>query len=196
MRCIGYMVGGDTMSVTLQCVLVILLGQLWHLTLHTVATSFDVVRVAGAGRVNWWQLPPCNFFSDYVVRISDYVVRVATGLLQGERQLNNRRRCRSVGRVCDRAETESHAATELCVDERTRDKIHSDREITTSLNKRGNDAADALASSAAAHHAAPKALIQTATKRRRVALTTHIFVADLLLQRRDVLRSMSEVDPG
>ena len=75
-------------------------------------------------------------------------------------------------------------------------KFHIDREITTTLDKRGNDAADALASAAAAHHAAPQTLIEAATKRQRVALTTHISVADLLLQRRDVLCSMSEVDLG
>ena len=74
-------------------------------------------------------------------------------------------------------------------------KNHIDREIPTTLDKRGNEAADVLASAAAAHHAASQALIEAARKRRRVALTTHIFVADLL-QRRDVLRSMSEVDPG
>ena len=49
---------------------------------------------------------------------------------------------------------------------------------------------------AAAHNASPQALNETATKRQRVAFSTQMSVADLLLQRRDILRSMSEVDPG
>ena len=44
----------------------------------------------------------------------------------------------------------------------------------------GDDAADALAPAAAAHHTAPQALTEVATKRQRFALSIHMFVAELL----------------
>ena len=50
-------------------------------------------------------------------------------------------------------------------------KAHIDRQVTTTLNKGGNDAADALAS-AAAHHAAPRTLTDAAYDRQRTALIT------------------------
>ena len=59
------------------------------------------------------------------------------------------------------------------------------------MSKGWNDVADALASAAAAHHAAPQALTEAATKRQRVALSTHMVVADLLFKR-DILLLMSE----
>ena len=58
-------------------------------------------------------------------------------------------------------------------------KVHIDREITTTLDKQGNDAADALASAAAAPHEAPQALAEAATKRQRVAVSTHVLVVEL-----------------
>ena len=71
------------------------------------------------------------------------------------------------------------------------------REITNTLDKGRNAVADALASAAAAHHAASPALTESATKRQRVALSTQMFVADLLfLTTYFFLLSMSEVDVG
>ena len=58
-------------------------------------------------------------------------------------------------------------------------KVHIDREITTTLDKGGNDAAHALASAAEAHHAAPQAPSEAATKRHLPALSTHVFVVEL-----------------
>ena len=63
-------------------------------------------------------------------------------------------------------------------------KLHIDQHITTSLKKGGNDAADALASAAAAHHAAPQALAEAAFERQRTTLVTHSFAAELLVRRR------------
>ena len=57
-------------------------------------------------------------------------------------------------------------------------KKHIDRQVTTTLNKGGNDAADALASTAAAHHAAPHALTEAAIGRQRAALITHSFASE------------------
>ena len=54
-------------------------------------------------------------------------------------------------------------------------KVHIDRPITTTLNKGGNDAADALASAAAAHHAVPHALTEAAIGRLRTAMVTQSF---------------------
>ena len=59
-------------------------------------------------------------------------------------------------------------------------KAHIDRQVTTTLNKGGNDAADALASAAAAHHAAPQTLTDAACERKRTALITHSFASELL----------------
>ena len=57
-----------------------------------------------------------------------------------------------------------------------------DLQITTSLNKGCNDAADALASAAAAHHAAPQALTEAARERQRTALITRSFASEFLLE--------------
>ena len=43
-------------------------------------------------------------------------------------------------------------------------KAHIVRQVTTTLNKGGHDAADALVSASAAHHAAPQTLTDTALK--------------------------------
>ena len=92
-------------------------------------------------------------------------MRIATGLLQGVRYLNNEGNAdlrdafvtevRLTTRQVDFVQVTGHAA-----------KVHIVREITTTLNKRRNDAADALASAAAVHHAAPQALTEAATKRQ------------------------------
>ena len=55
------------------------------------------------------------------------------------------------------------------------------------LDKGGNDAADALASAAAAHHSAPKALTDAAFERQRAALIARSFASELLFRRRAAL---------
>ena len=59
-------------------------------------------------------------------------------------------------------------------------KVRIDRQVTTTLDKGGNDAADALASAAAAHHAAPQTLTDVACEWQRIALLTHSFASELL----------------
>ena len=66
-------------------------------------------------------------------------------------------------------------------------KAHIDQQVTTTLNKGGNDAADALAFVAAAHHAAPRTLIDAAYERQRTALIMHSFASELLFRRRAAL---------
>ena len=48
------------------------------------------------------------------------------------------------------------------------------------MAKGRNDAADTLASAAAAHFAGPQALTEAATKRQRVTLSARALVADFL----------------
>ena len=114
----------------------------------------------------------------------DYVVRIATGLLEGEIHLKNEGDADLWDEIATKLKLKSTRQLSFAWFKRHATKIHIDREITTTLAKGGTDAVDALASAAAAHHAAPQALIEAATKRQRVALSTHIFVADLLLQQR------------
>ena len=87
------------------------------------------------------------------------------------------------------------------------EQIHIDRGITTALDKCGNDSADALASAAAASHAAPHLLLQAATRRKQHALALHWFAIDVLAQRRAAEERLndsighvdsfpSEADPG
>ena len=73
---------------------------------------------------------------------------------------------------------------------------HINRRITTSLDKGGNDAADALASAAAAHHSAPKTLTDAALERQRTALVTHCFASELLFRRRVALLALHGADHG
>ena len=75
-------------------------------------------------------------------------------------------------------------------------KVHIDRQITTSLDKGGKDAADALASAAAAHHAAPQALTEAVIDRQRTAWDTHSFAAELLFRIRVALLALHEADRG
>ena len=56
-----------------------------------------------------------------------------------------------------------------------RRRAHIDWQVTTTLNKGLNDAADALASVAAAHHVAPRTLTDAAYERQRTALMTAQF---------------------
>ena len=105
---------------------------------------------------------------------SEYVVRVAVGLLQCERQLNNE------GKAALWAEfvTDLRLKTTRLLDfvwvKGHSTKVHIDRQVTTTLDKGGNDAADSLASATASQHAAPQGLTAAATKRQRVALSTHV----------------------
>ena len=119
------------------------------------------------------------------------VVRIATGLLHGERQSNNE----------GDADLWNEFVTELGL-KATRQldfvwvKEHAAKSSSTGgspplWTKGRNDAADVLASSSAARHASLQALIEAG-----VALSTHMFVADLRFKRRDILLSMSEVDHG
>ena len=73
-------------------------------------------------------------------------------------------------------------------------KLNIDRQITTTLNKGGNDAADALASAAGAHHAAPQALTEAAIGRQRTAMVMHSFASELLFKRRVALLALHEAD--
>ena len=84
---------------------------------------------------------------------SEYVVRIATSRIRGETQRCNEENAdlwnefETVLRLNDTRRLEfvwvkGHAT-----------RAHIDRQVTTTLNKGGNDAADALASAAAAHHA-------------------------------------------
>ena len=75
-------------------------------------------------------------------------------------------------------------------------KPHVDRQVTTTLNKGGNDAADALASAAAAHHAVPRTLTDAASERQRTALITHSFASELLFRKRAALSALHEADHG
>ena len=74
-------------------------------------------------------------------------------------------------------------------------KLH-DRQINSSLNRSGYDAAVALASAAAAHHAAPQALTEAAIDRERTAWVTHSFAAELIFRRRVALSALHEADHG
>ena len=70
------------------------------------------------------------------------------------------------------------------------------QQVTTTLNKGGSDAADALASAAAAHHAAPQTLTDAACERQRTALITHSFASELLFRRRAALLALHEAEHG
>ena len=99
---------------------------------------------------------------------SEYVVRIATSRVRGETQKCNEKNAdlwnefENVLKINDtRLEfvwVKGHAT-----------RAHIDRQVTTTLNKGGNDAADALASAAAAHHAAPRTLTGAAYERQRTA---------------------------
>ena len=76
-------------------------------------------------------------------------------------------------------------------------KAHIDRRTTATLNNGGNDAADALASEAKAHRAAPQASAEAAARRHHTALATHIFADfECLLGRRVALSARGDVDRG
>ena len=114
---------------------------------------------------------------------SEYVVRIATSRTCREMQRDNEGNTD----LWDEFETKLRLdATRrldfVCVTGHAK-KLHIGRHITTSLNKGGNDAADALASAAASHHAAPQALTEAAIERQRTALLTHSFAAELLFQK-------------
>ena len=113
---------------------------------------------------------------------SAYVARIATSRTRGETQKCNEENAdlwnefETVLRINDTRRLEfvwvkGHAT-----------KAHIDRQVTTTLNKGGNDAADALASAAAAHHAAPQTLTDAAYERQRTALITHSFASELLFE--------------
>ena len=89
------------------------------------------------------------------------------------------------------AETEDHATSSIRVGQRTCDKKSYRQGNHHFFGQRGNDAADAPSSAAAADHAASQALTEAATKGQRVALST-----DAYEKRRDVLLAMSEADHG
>ena len=125
---------------------------------------------------------------------SEYVVRTATSRTRGETQQCNDENAdlwkefETVWRLDDTRRlkfvwVKGHAT-----------KIHIDRQITTSLNKGGNHAADALTSAAAAHHVAPQTLREAAYERQRTALITHSFASELLFKRRAALLALHEAD--
>ena len=59
-------------------------------------------------------------------------------------------------------------------------EVHIERGITTRLDKHANDAADKLASDAAAHHAAPDSLTTAAERRKGHAKAFHLLAAEIL----------------
>ena len=83
------------------------------------------------------------------------VVCIATGLLQGERQLNNEDCADLWDEFVTGLRLKSTRQLDLVWVKVHATKVHIDREITTSLDTGRNDPADALASAAAAHLAAP-----------------------------------------
>ena len=127
---------------------------------------------------------------------SEYVVRLGTSRIRGETQKCNEGNAdlwnefETVLRLNDTRRLEfawvkGHAT-----------KIHIDRQVTTTLNKGGNYAADALASAAAARHSAPQTLTEAAYERQRTAMITHSFASDLLFRRRAALLALHEADHG
>ena len=127
---------------------------------------------------------------------SEYVVRIATGRKRGATQKCNE----------ENADLWNEFETVLRLDDTRRlefvwvkghaTKAHIDRQVTTTLNKGGDDAAGALTSVAAAHHAAPQTLTDAAHERQRTALITHSFASELLFRRRAALLTLHEADHG
>ena len=125
---------------------------------------------------------------------SEYVVRIAPSRTRGETQKCNEEKAdlsfETLLRLNDTRRLEfvwvkGHAT-----------KAHLDRQVTTTLNKGGKDAGDALASAAAAHHAAPQTLTDAPYERQRTALITHSFASELLLRMRAALLALPEADHG
>ena len=127
---------------------------------------------------------------------SEYVVRIATSRLRGETQKCNEgngdlwSEFETVLRLNDTRRLEfvwvkGHAT-----------KMHIDQQVSTTLNKGGNDAADVLASAAAAHNVALQTLTEAAFERQRTALVTHSFASELLFRRRAALLALHEADHG
>ena len=115
---------------------------------------------------------------------SEYVVRIATSRSRGGRKAT---RVMLTCRIEDTAETQQFKTSWLWVKGHAT-KVHIDRQIT-SLNKGGNDAADALASAAAFH--APQSLTDAID--RRTAWDTHNFAAELLVRRRVALLALRPI---
>ena len=125
---------------------------------------------------------------------SQYAVRIATRRSRGEMQKGNEGNAdlweefetllkRNISRRLGCVWVKGYAT-----------KVHIDRQITTSLNKGSDDAADALASAAAAFHAAPQSLTDAAIDRHRTAWDTHSFAAELLFGRRVAFLALHEAD--
>ena len=113
---------------------------------------------------------------------SEYVVRIATSRMRGETQKCNE----------ENADLWNEFETVLRLNDTRRlefvwvkwhaTKAHIEWQVTATLNKGGNDAADALASAAAAHYAAPQTFTDAAHVRQRTALITHSFASELFLE--------------
>ena len=99
---------------------------------------------------------------------SECVVRIATSRARGETQKCNE----GNADLWDKFGTELRLKATWRLDfvwvEGRATMLHIDRQITTTLNKGGNDAADALASAAA-----PQALTEAAIGRQHTAMVTH-----------------------
>lgn len=127
---------------------------------------------------------------------SEYVVRIATSRIRGETQKCNE----------ENEDLWNEFGTVLKINDTRRlevvwvkghaTKSHIDWRGTTTLNLGGTDAADALASAAAARHAAPQILTDAAYERQRTALITHSFASELLFRRRAALLALHEADHG
>ena len=127
---------------------------------------------------------------------SEYVVRIATSRVRGETQKCNE----------ENADLWNEFETVLRLNDTRRlgfvwfkghpTKARIDRQVTTSLDKGGNDAADALASAAAAHHGAPQTLTDAAYERQRTGLIAHSCASELFFRRRAALLALREADHG
>ena len=126
---------------------------------------------------------------------SEYVVRIATSRTRAETQRSNE----GNADLWEEFETLLRRNTTRRLGFGSKDmrqKVHIDRQITTSLNNGGNDAADALASAAAAPHAAPQTLTEAAIDRQRTARDTHSFAAELLFRKRVASLALHEAHHG
>ena len=115
---------------------------------------------------------------------TDCVVRIATGILQRETQLNNESDADLWDEFVTKLRAKATRQLSFVWIKRHATKIHISRR-SPPLWTREETMMRTHWRLLLRHHAAQPAMIEAATKRQRVALATHIFVADLLLQRRD-----------
>ena len=123
---------------------------------------------------------------------SEYVVRITTSRISGETQRCNEENADQWNEFETVLKINVTRRLEFVMVKGHATKAHINQQVTTTQNKGGNDAADALVSAAAAHHAAPQTLTDAAYERQRTALITHSFASELLFRR----RAVHEADHG